>query len=452
MARINVADLDKLAAHRYRWARVLEVHSDWDTVDIELLNAQGQPTGEQWQDVPLFYHCSPDAPLRPNGALEGAAAAFEANCEVIVELDGFQEVKRVVARRDGLKACAEAAYALPVVTKLVCLGGGYRVEGVLFLYDSGLGEWVAPSSVQVEEMTVQAIGVGSGTLHFGGVDIPLGRSHTFSNEDIEAEWYFEGTYNTRCNLVHFQRWKDNPQGATISYYLPRVVSVDRKEDYDAACLPYGWPCCGILVEYCSDGSTYWRDSFQCGETTFLPTPYVDREEEWIDVEDLYLDPAWSGDEVDVQGTYRFWHKAEVLFPCDEYRSCDKECFTCRGGVWYRRTTPYGSDIELVELSYNGNTPPKTPPGCGFVGGYVPGDCPEGAIPCPRTEEGNHQVLQNEVYIGSVEPDSQYPGTTWDLPIYFSTADHPGYADLFAQFGWPHVLQHVDYEACYVAPL
>jgi len=106
MARINVADLDKLAAQRYRWARVLEVHSDWDTADIELLDAQGQPTGEQWQDVPLFYHCTPDAQLRPNGALEGAAAAFEANCEVIVELDGFQEVKRVVARRDGLRTCA----------------------------------------------------------------------------------------------------------------------------------------------------------------------------------------------------------------------------------------------------------------------------------------------------------------------------------------------------------
>ncbi len=105
MARIAASNLDKLAAHKYRWARVLQVHSDWDTVDIELLDAQEQPTGEQWQDVPLFYHCKPDSALRSNGALEGAAAAFAEGDEVIVELDGFQNVRRVVARKDGLKRC-----------------------------------------------------------------------------------------------------------------------------------------------------------------------------------------------------------------------------------------------------------------------------------------------------------------------------------------------------------
>jgi len=451
MPEIKIPNLDKLAAHKYRWAKVLAVHSDWDTVDIELLDAEGQPTGEQWQDVPLFYHCTPDAQLRPNGALEGAAAAFGDLPEVIVEVDNGGEVRRVVARRDGLKACMEAGYALPVVTKLVCLGGGYKAEGVLFVYDSELGEWVAPPSVWVEEMIVQAIGIGNGTLHFGGVDIPLGGSHTFSKENIEAEWYFEGTYNTRCNLVHFQRWKENPQGATISYSLPWVISVDHIENYDAAALPYGWPCCELSVEYCSGGWRRWIEFFQCNETDG-PTPYVDREEEWINIGDLYLDPAWSGDWAQVEGTYTIWHRDAALFPCDQYRSCDKACYTARGQVWLRSATPHDPEIELLEQSYNGQTPPKDPGNaCGFnywTAGYCEGD----EVPCPWTEAGNHQLLQNELYIGSVEPDSPYPGAMWDLPMYFSTADHPGYADLFAQFGWPHVFQHVDYEPCYVAPL
>jgi len=118
MPEIKIPNLDKLAAHKYRWAKVLAVHSDWDTVDIELLDENSQPTGEQWQDVPLFYHCTPDAQLRPNGALEGAAAAFGDLPEVIVEVDNGGEVRRVVARRDGLKACESSEFPV-LVSKVI---------------------------------------------------------------------------------------------------------------------------------------------------------------------------------------------------------------------------------------------------------------------------------------------------------------------------------------------
>jgi len=94
----------------YRYATVLSVDSEYDTADVEILDADGQPTGEIFQDVPLFYHCSPDVQQRSNGALYGAAQAFAVGDTAVVKFEAAIPV--IIGRREGLRACGAQAFVL----------------------------------------------------------------------------------------------------------------------------------------------------------------------------------------------------------------------------------------------------------------------------------------------------------------------------------------------------
>jgi len=62
----------------------------------------------------LFYHCEPDSIIRDNGAIEGAAAGFAVDDEVIVMVRKDQEVIKVIAHVDGVRHCA--MYAVFTIT------------------------------------------------------------------------------------------------------------------------------------------------------------------------------------------------------------------------------------------------------------------------------------------------------------------------------------------------
>jgi hypothetical protein len=57
----------------------------------------------------LFYHCEPDSILRDNGAIEGAAAGFAVDDEVIVMVRKDQKVVKVIAHIDGVRHCGNYA-------------------------------------------------------------------------------------------------------------------------------------------------------------------------------------------------------------------------------------------------------------------------------------------------------------------------------------------------------
>lgn len=113
----------------YRYARVEAVDPTNDLADITILDADDNPTSEAWTQVPLFYHCDGDAALRPNGALTGAAAAFDPGDKVVVQfMDGSP---LVVGFHNLLKPCAQ-------LTGVFIASGGssitlYDVEGDPFL-------------------------------------------------------------------------------------------------------------------------------------------------------------------------------------------------------------------------------------------------------------------------------------------------------------------------------
>ena len=272
MARINVADLDKLAAHKYRWARVLEVHSDWDTVDIELLDAQGQPTGEQWQDVPLFYHCRPDAQLRENGALKGAAAAFEANCEVIVELDGFQEVRRVVARRDGLKACATGAFPVVVsdyLAELQCLTPPVRAAAhmqVKWVDEQGVGAPPGGDSEEVQNLEISVEDAASvAAFKVNGVTMS-GLLWTYSD-------YPETGTPTEIEVI-----QEDVEGRFYSQFQIRVKGKCKGEAFEYLTRPINYYELLVKSENYADPAgegTYYRSEVLCPGDCYVYTHHTD---------------------------------------------------------------------------------------------------------------------------------------------------------------------------------
>ncbi|MBW2094208.1 MAG: hypothetical protein JRI80_04900 [Deltaproteobacteria bacterium] len=98
MPRYTHDNLGDVLNHAYCNAVVEAVHSSDDTADIQL-------NGGQWDNIPIFYHCTPDAEKRGNGALLGASSAFHEGDRVIVMVDDGNVPVRVVGFVDGIKQC-----------------------------------------------------------------------------------------------------------------------------------------------------------------------------------------------------------------------------------------------------------------------------------------------------------------------------------------------------------
>ncbi len=88
----------------FKKARILGINTDFDVAKIEILE-NGQPTGQVYNNVPLFYHCQPDANRLENGALEGAHKAFLIDDVVIVRLEDGNPT--VVAIDGKIRQCGD---------------------------------------------------------------------------------------------------------------------------------------------------------------------------------------------------------------------------------------------------------------------------------------------------------------------------------------------------------
>lgn len=78
---------------------ITAVDSENDLADVTV---EGYRDGS---DTPLFYHCEPDSEEASNGSIEGAAAAFSVDDEVIVMLEVRGAPVRIVGFVDGIKSC-----------------------------------------------------------------------------------------------------------------------------------------------------------------------------------------------------------------------------------------------------------------------------------------------------------------------------------------------------------
>lgn len=113
---INHNTLGDIQEHEYLPGVVLAVYPEsqefpenhWDTADVFI-----EELGLTWYNAPIFYHCSPDVPLRENGAIFDGAKGFAVNDRVILFCQsqtaqtGKQLVTnvKVICHEDGIRKC-----------------------------------------------------------------------------------------------------------------------------------------------------------------------------------------------------------------------------------------------------------------------------------------------------------------------------------------------------------
>jgi len=85
--------------HIFAKGVITSVDSENDLADVTV---EGYQDGS---DIPLFYHCEAESEERSNGAVEGAAAAFSEDDEVIVMCTADGAPVRIVGLVDGIKEC-----------------------------------------------------------------------------------------------------------------------------------------------------------------------------------------------------------------------------------------------------------------------------------------------------------------------------------------------------------
>lgn len=104
MPKLDHPNIGDVLKYVYLQGVITSVNSGDDTAGVSIPSI-GMTAG----NVPIFYHCTPDAVLRDNGALEGASGAFSEDDEVIVRceiLDGATyKADRVMGFKDKPKVC-----------------------------------------------------------------------------------------------------------------------------------------------------------------------------------------------------------------------------------------------------------------------------------------------------------------------------------------------------------
>ena len=104
MSRLKAKDATyPVMRHNFKWARITKIDYSLDICDITILDKDKNEIDEKYNNVPIFYHCEPNAKQNANGSLENASYAFELGDDVLVRFEDNRPI--VVARLDGLKPC-----------------------------------------------------------------------------------------------------------------------------------------------------------------------------------------------------------------------------------------------------------------------------------------------------------------------------------------------------------
>ena len=122
MPRYDHENFGSVQEHIFMKGTITSVNSSDDTADVAV------PGGSDGSAVPLFYHCDPDSDERGNGAIEGAAEAFNTDDEVIVMATVEGDPVRVVGFVDGIKECGSNIY-------LVISSAAYYWRAYYILWD-----------------------------------------------------------------------------------------------------------------------------------------------------------------------------------------------------------------------------------------------------------------------------------------------------------------------------
>lgn len=101
MPRKNFRNIGELQGYEYiRGVIIGTPDNETDTCTVEI-------TGSRYVSVPIFYHCTPDAQVRENGAIIGGAAGFAEGDAVAVlkQRPGLEDKIFVIAHLEGIRPC-----------------------------------------------------------------------------------------------------------------------------------------------------------------------------------------------------------------------------------------------------------------------------------------------------------------------------------------------------------
>jgi len=155
MPKYNHDSFGDAVNHTYAKGVITAVDSVNDLADVTVGGYQ------DGSGVPLYYHCESDSELRSNGAIEGAAAAFSVDDEVIVMLDAGGAPVRIVGFVDGIQPCGGTiviivangqAVAWDFHTQAICTGVTDNEGNIVTAWPveySTISEWEA--DLQAEE-------------------------------------------------------------------------------------------------------------------------------------------------------------------------------------------------------------------------------------------------------------------------------------------------------------
>lgn len=244
----------------------------------------------------LFYHCEPDSILRDNGAIEGAAAGFAVDDEVIVMVRKDREVVKVIAHVDGIercgKPCAEFIMGPIVVVWDLVNDCPYEIDGVVFPCRSDLpayADW--RSSRKLEETASSLFSINTHCGNIPGRGLETVGCPTLCEEP--DEWLAAGGFS----LVGHSRFWDayagtqTTHGVTYSSKRPDGENEDKITYNDVFFTAFGINMLpGISI------NPGVRTFYQQDASNTLNMPYG---------EDVEPDADW-GDDRSIVETWRYY--------------------------------------------------------------------------------------------------------------------------------------------------
>jgi len=108
MPKKNFKNFGEMQGYEYLKGVISSVDGDTDTCALSI-------NGAEHKTVPIYYHCSEDAEEISNGAIEGSAAGFAEDDEVIVlkQREGLENKIFVVGHIDGARVCGSGLMVFP---------------------------------------------------------------------------------------------------------------------------------------------------------------------------------------------------------------------------------------------------------------------------------------------------------------------------------------------------
>ncbi|MBF0517612.1 MAG: hypothetical protein HQK97_10960 [Nitrospirae bacterium] len=218
--KISISGADKISRQRFLWGRLDKMNYDDDTADVVILDQNLTDTEESYKNVPIYYNCEPDMVERSNGALDGAATAFEKNDKVHVRytLENIKDKTelKIVGFLEDKKPCGyylllvyirntsnePDGYEYRLVYDKLASGGDYRT--LVYLFDKQLTK-IKATGLMKGKLTISDTGLTLNVQSGDGVYAAELPSIFVYNDTIDYAEFMKTSWRSSLTVLYQQR-------------------------------------------------------------------------------------------------------------------------------------------------------------------------------------------------------------------------------------------------------